>query len=271
MDTVGTREDDNMTWLSVAMIAHNEADCIAASLSSVRWADQIIVVDCDSDDNTAKIAQKAGAEVYREPNRRNLNVNKNISIDHCNSDWVLVLDADEIIPYDLAGEIRKTINETDAAGFLIARRNNILGRWLKYGGQYPDWQLRLFRKDCARFPAVHIHERIKIDGKVDKLTLPFDHYPYLRVTDMLRKGTFYAEFETKYLKDKGHKVSSFGLIIKAGIKPAFRFIRRYIFKGGFLDGIPGLVTAYFDAWNQAVRWIALWDSRRSIPEGNEYE
>ncbi len=251
-----------MSKLSIAIIAHNEATGIGQTLASVEWADQIVVVDCDSNDATTEIAREAGAEVYREPNRDNLNINKNIAIDYCNGDWILVLDADEIISYDLAGEMRVIVNEGKHNGYLIARRNNILGRWLKHGGQYPDWQLRLFRNGSGRFPAEHIHERIRIDGSISRLHSPFDHYPYRSLDDLTHKGKFYAEFESKYLFDKGVRVSSAGLIIKAGINPTLRFIRRYLFKGGFLDGVPGLTAAYFDAWNQAVRWLWLWDMQR---------
>ena len=258
-----------MSRISIAIIAHNEAALIGRTLASVEWADQIVVVDCDSGDETAEIAREAGAEVYREPNRDNLNINKNIAIDHCNGDWILVLDADEIIPYDLAGEMRVIVNEGKHDGYLIARRNNILGLWLKHGGQYPDWQLRLFRRGCGRFPAEHIHERIKVEGSIGRLHCPFDHYPYDNMDDMIRKGRFYAEFESKYLYNKGVRISSVGLILKAGINPALRFIRRYLFKGGFLDGVPGLITAYLDAWNQSVRWLWLWDIRRKAEAKEE--
>jgi len=248
--------------ISIAIIAHNEATGIGQTLASVEWADQIVVVDCDSNDATAEIARDAGADVYHEPNRDNLNINKNIAVNHCNGDWVMVLDADETVPDDLAGEIRVVVNEGKHDGYLVPRRNNVLGRGLRHGGQYPDWQLRLFRRGCARFPEEHIHERIKVDGRVGRLKHYFHHYPYRTVDDMTRKGRFYAEFEARYLFNKGVTISSVGLIVKARIFPALRFVRRYVLKGGFLDGVPGLVTAYFDAWNQAVRWLWLWDLQR---------
>ncbi len=257
-----------MSSISVAIIAHNEARCIEKNLHSIEWADEIVVIDCDSTDDTALICSRFNVEVYHEPNRVNLNINKNIAIDRCSSEWILVLDADEIIPYDLAGEIRLTVNEGKHDGYRIARRNHILGRWLRHGGQYPDWQLRLFRRTCGRFPEQHIHERIKINGSIGRLKLAFDHYPYHDLNDMMRKNTFYAQFEARHLHRLNKGISLVGLIFKAGIKPAIRYIRRYLFKGGFLDGIPGLITACFDAWNQAVRWFWLWDIKR---RGNSEE
>lgn len=251
-----------MTRLSVAMIAHNESDCIGAALTSVKWADQMVVVNCDSEDNTSDIARNLGAEVFNEPNRENLNINKNIAIDHCSGNWIFVLDADEIISDDLAGEIRCVINDGRYDGYLISRKNIILGRWLKHGGQYPDWQLRLFRKGKGRFPAEHIHERVKIDGRIGRLIHAIEHHSYPCIADLIRKGMFYVEFEAQYLYRKGVRITLLGLILKAGLQPLSRFIRRYILKGGFLDGVPGLAIAYFDLWNQAVRWLRLWEITR---------
>ncbi|MDP8227946.1 MAG: hypothetical protein P9M15_00675, partial [Candidatus Electryoneaceae bacterium] len=118
------------------------------------------------------------------------------------------------------------------------------------------------RRGYGGFPAKHVHERLKINGTVGKLNEQFDHYPYRDVYEMMRKGLFYAEFEAQYLHKAGKKATGFGIITRAGIKPAVRFIRRYVFKGGFLDGIPGMTAAFFDAWNQSVRWLRLWDIQR---------
>ena len=232
-----------MNLLSVAIIAHNEADNIAETLRSISWADQIVVVDCESGDETVRICRDFNVDLYSEPNRSNLNINKNIAIEHCNSDWVLVLDADEIIPYNLAGEIRLAMEEGRHNGYLMARRNHVLGCWLKYGGQYPDWQLRLFRRTKGRFPAEHIHERLRVEDSVGKLKEPFDHFPYRTLKDMIRKGSFYTEFETNYLDQSLNQKSPSMLVLKAGINPAVRFVRRYFFKGGFLDGIPGFAAS----------------------------
>ena len=250
------------------MLAHNEADNIREALNSVTWADQIVVVDAASDDGTAEIARECGGEVYIEPNRSNLNVNKNISIDNCKSDWIFILDADERIPDRLAGEIRRTINDSRHEGYLIPRLNNILGRGLKHGGQYPDLQLRLFRNGKGRFPAKHVHERLRIDGSIGRLRHSFDHIPYRDLKEMMRKGNFYAEFEAQYLRDSGKSVTAGGLVVKAGLKPLLRMLRRYIFKGGFLDGVPGLIVALFDFWNQSLRWLRLWDMQRLSGDGS---
>lgn len=251
-----------MKRLSIAMIAHNEENNLGSALESVTWADQIVVVDCQSTDASAQIAAHYGAEVYHEPNRESLNVNKNIAINHCSGDWVLVLDADESIPDLLAGEIRSVINTNKHDGYLIPRRNHILGRFLKHGAQYPDYQLRLFKRNKGKFAEKHVHERLHVTGTTGKLTEPFDHYPYPNLTSMMNKAHFYADYESTYLFASGRKVSGWGLLMRAFIKPTIRFFNRYFIKRGFLDGVPGLVVAYFDAWNQVTRWFGLWDKQR---------
>ncbi|MFH0765715.1 MAG: glycosyltransferase family 2 protein [Calditrichota bacterium] len=251
-----------MPTLSVAMIAYNEAENIPRSLQSVRWADQIVVVDCDSADDTVSTAIRLGAEVYTTENNPNLNIAKNLAIDKCQSEWILILDADEIIPDDLAGEIRLILSSPCCDGYLIPRRNYTLGRWLRRGGEYPDCQLRLFRRGRGRFPARHIHERLHVDGAIGKLHHPFNHYPYPDISSFLRKNLRDAEFEAVYRYKQGHRIGTCGLMGQLGLRIPGRYICRYLFRGGILDGVPGLIRAWFDAMNEGLRWIRLWEIRR---------
>ena len=258
-----------MSTISVAIIAHNEESCLSHALESVAWADQIVVVDCGSTDATPDIARRSCVELYGEPNRENLNLNKNIAIERCTGDWVLILDADEIVTDLLAGEIRRVINDPVHDGYLIPRKNYVMGRWLRRGGQYPDYQLRLFRRGQGRFPAQHVHERIALNGSVGTLHESLDHFPYPTIADLIRKGAFYMEFEAQFLANSDHQ-ASFGKSLFYGcFRPWFRFVRRYIFKGGFKDGIPGLTVALFDLWNQTVRWLRLWEIQNAEPRAGE--
>lgn len=258
-----------MPNLSIAILAHNEERFLEGAIQSVFWAEDIVVVDASSTDRTGDIARACGASVIVEPNRENLNVNKNIAIRACKGPWVLVLDADERIPEALAGEIRRVISDGEADGFLIPRRNYVLGRWISRGSQYPDWQLRLFRQERARFGEKHVHERIQVQGKVGRLVNPMDHHPYPDVAAMINKGKFYAAFEASLLIQKGVRIGAGGLFSRGFIKPAFRFIRRYLLKGGFLDGAPGMMIAAFDAWNMALRWMMVWENHhaKKVDEG----
>jgi glycosyltransferase involved in cell wall biosynthesis len=255
-----------MTPLSVALLAHNEEVNLPATLKSIAWADEIVVVDADSSDATATIAAELGARVIHLPNRSNLNINKNIAIENCSHEWVLVLDADESIPPALAGEILQEIENPRHDGYFIPRRNWILGRWVRHGGQYPDLQLRLIRRAVARFPEKHVHERIQVKGSVGRLSNPLDHFPYPTIAQMMRKGIFYADFEAQFRRNTA-RTSPLVFIYQILIRPPFRFIRRYFFKGGFLDGIPGLAISFFDVFNNVVRWLRLWELQRKSGNG----
>lgn len=251
-----------MAKLSVAIIAHNEAHRILQALESVKWADQVVVVDTESEDGTGDIARQWGAEVLRAPNNPNLNVNKNTAISACRNDWILVLDADEVIPEALRREIEDVIETAQNKGYLLPRQNFVWGSPLRYGGQYPDWQLRLFRKGWGIFPAQHIHERLKLEGKVGRLKSPMHHYPYPDLASMVHKGFRDALFEADYLRARGYQATFFNLCLFGFIQSGIRFFNRYVVKGGFLDGIPGLAMAFFDATNRILRWLRLWELER---------
>jgi glycosyltransferase involved in cell wall biosynthesis len=241
--------------LSVCLIAYNEEAKLPRTLESVAFADEIIVVDCESSDNTAKIAKSAGAWVYSRPNLVNLNVNKNFSFDQAKCEFILCLDADEIIPLNTAGELKSVIlSPQPMAGYFLPRRNFWMGKWLKHGGQYPDWQLRLFRKGKGRFPEAHVHERLKIDGAIGKLHQPMDHHPYESLTDCLRKLDFYTDFEAKVLYETGLKPSISAAFNYLYWKPSQRYIRRFIFKAGFLDGKAGWEAMRMDMQNWILRY-----------------
>lgn len=254
--------------LSVALIAHNEAEIIEPTLQSVNWVDEIIIVDAGSTDNTVEVCRRYDVEVLLEENQVNLNINKNIAIDNCSGEWILVLDADEVIPDELAGLIRKIVNDSNSAdGYLIPRKNFVLGRWVRRGSQYPDYQLRLFRKGKGRFPAVHVHERLKVDGKVEKLDTPFEHHPYRDIAMLNLKNKRYVEFEAQHRFKIGSKVSGFKLFMQVTVLAPTRFIRRYIFKGGFLDGTQGIMMAWFDLSNNIQRWFRLWELNQQAKRG----
>jgi glycosyltransferase involved in cell wall biosynthesis len=250
-----------MPDLSIALLAHNEAANIGAALESVKWAEEIVVVDASSEDATGEIARASGAKVLTEPNRTNLNINKNIAIDACRGDWVFVLDADELIDDDLAGEIRRVMSDGTADGFLIPRRNYVLGSWVKRGSQYPDLQLRLFRKGKGRFPGKHVHERVLVDGRIGRLACAMDHHPYPDLATMIRKNEFYARFEADKLFKDGVRLGTFGLLWRGFLKPFGRAVRRLVLKGGIRDGAPGVILIAFDFWNNALRHLILWEKR----------
>jgi len=230
-----------MPSLSIAIIAHNEEHKLARALASAAWAEEIILVDCGSTDNTAAAAKELKVRFFSRPNSTAVYINKQFAIDQAASDWVLVLDADEEIPAGLREEIKKAIaSRSDAAAFKMPRRNFYFGRWLKHGGQYPDTQLRLFRRGRARFVPLPVHEHIEVDGGIARLSQDLYHYPCADVEDMERKRVFYREMLAEsYLFKRKNRL----LIL---LRPFSRFFYNYALKLGFLDGPEGLRTALMD-------------------------
>jgi glycosyltransferase involved in cell wall biosynthesis len=248
-----------MPSIAFTLIGHNEARNLPRTLDSVRWADQIVYVDCGSTDGSAEVARRYTQHVLARPNLANLNINKNAAIDEATADWVFLLDADEVIPAALAEELRRV----GAAGprenaFRLARRNFFFGRWVRHGGQYPDHQTRLFRRGTARFPCRHVHERLAVDGAVGTLREAFDHYTVDTPLTAIRKMNFNSSFNGAELARSGQKPGP-GIAVQYLLtKPLSRFVRRYVLKGGFLDGWPGLVVAALDAMDFPFRLFKFW-------------
>src|SRR3990172_4504796 len=156
--------------LSVVVSAYNEEKSLGRCLASVGFADEIIVVDNQSQDKTVEVAKKFTKKIYSQKNILMLNTNKNYGFGKATGDWILNLDADEEIPKDLAQEI-KTIIQTKPkyAGYWIRRKNIIFGKWVTHGLWWPDKQIRLFRRGKGKFACVHIHEYVSIEGQVGEL------------------------------------------------------------------------------------------------------
>jgi len=249
--------------ISACVIAHNEVANLERTLRSLDWADEIIVVDCASEDGTAEIARRFTKHVYERPNLTDLNVNKNYSFDRAASDWILCVDADEVVGESLAAEITAVAAENRAPnGYFIARRNFWFGRALMHGGQYPDRQLRLFRRGKGRFPGRHVHERLILEGQPGSLREAMDHFPYPTLSQYLEKMDFYTTFEANLRHARGDRFST-GSFLGELVAAKFRFFRRYLFKRGFLDGWQGFAAVYLDFLSRMVIQLKL----REIGEG----
>ena len=249
--------------LSITIIGHNEVEHLRELLPQLKMADEIVYVDCESHDGSLETARDAGCRVFSRPNNTNLNVNKSYAMEQATGDWVFYMDPDERLPEILMSEIDKVITATSNSAFKLNRRNHYFGNWLRHGSQYPDTQLRLFRKDSAHFQNQHVHEKLVVEGTIGKLDNDMLHFPYLHISQFLSKFDFYTRVEAGYLRDSGVLISSGNSLRFLVIKPFSRFLRRYFLKGGFRDGFPGLFCAIFDALNFAVRYFKLWESTQN--------
>ncbi len=235
--------------LSVAVLAHNEAGDLDALLATLSFADEVVVADAGSQDETAAVARRAGAKVIAVANDYNLNVNKSAALAACRGDWVIYLDPDERVPPALAAAVRAAVADDDApyVAYDFPRLNNYFGKYLKHGGAYPDYQLRLFRRGRGRFPCRSVHERLEVDGPIGRLAPPLLHETYPTVADYIRKLPFYVVAGADYLGRRGVPVKLVADVWFFLLRPALRFFRRYFLRLGFLDGWAGLLACALDA------------------------
>ena len=226
--------------LSVAIITYNEERIIEKTLSAIdTWVDQIVVVDSYSTDNTLSILEMFNTSIFQKK-WQGYSKQKNFAISKCTGDWVLVLDADEVLSNELKDEILNIIkNPSKSDGFKVKRKFYIGKRWIRHGGYYPDFQLRLFKNNInAQFKQREVHESIELNGEIGFLTHPLDHYAYKNVNDYKKALKKYAELASKEIKDKKFYAPF--------LRAVWAFIYRYLIRLGCLEGKLGfqLVTVY---------------------------
>jgi len=225
--------------LSVTIITKNEARNIEDCLRSVAWAQEIVVVDEFSSDETVDVAKGLGARVYQEP-WKGFAGQKNSAVKKTTGDWILSLDADERIPLPLKEEIEETIGRNDAFhGYFIARKNFFSGRWIRHGGWYPDYCLRLFKKGSGRFEERAVHEKVVVTGSTGYLRNPLEHYTYRSTADYLIRMERYSRLAALEIAEAKRPTLWSALTLR----PAFTFLNMYLLRAGFLDGKKGLFLA----------------------------
>ncbi len=239
-----------MQKLSIALAVYNEQKNIEACLRSVHgWVNEIVVVDGGSTDDTVDIAKRYQAKVIRTTNPPIFHLNKQKALDASVGPWILQLDADEVIPTALKDEILQIIKEDEPNinGYYIPRRNFFWGHFMKKGGQYPDYVIRLVRKGKAHFPNKSVHEQIEVEGKTAYIKVPMDHMSYRTAQDYWRKADTYTSLTAQEMI-KHHTPKTFmtwGAYMV--IKPLQTFISLFIRHKGFVDGWYGLIFAYWSA------------------------
>jgi glycosyltransferase involved in cell wall biosynthesis len=249
--------------ITATIITLNEAANIRSACESVAWADELIVVDSGSTDDTPKIAAECGARVITR-SWPGFALQKQFATEQASNEWVLSLDADERVSEELKDSIAELRNRnTDqlAAGYLLARRSCYMGRWIRGGGWYPDRQLRLYRKDSGSWQGLYVHESVKMNEGARVEILPGDivHYPVPNASFHHRMiGERYAPLAAQQMFEKGKRTSTFK-IVTAG--PA-AFIRSLFLKAGFRDGLAGWSIASFAAHHAFLKHVMLWEIQK---------
>ncbi|MGE5340801.1 MAG: glycosyltransferase family 2 protein [Candidatus Omnitrophota bacterium] len=246
--------------LSVAIITLNEEDRLEDALKSCAGiADEIVVVDSYSTDNTVRIAEKYGARVFQHP-FVDYGTQKNVALNYTSCPWVLNLDADERVSPELEDAIQKlkrSDREIEADGFLIKRKTAYMGRWITHSGWYPDRKLRLFRKEKGKWQG-RIHERLVLDGKTDRIEGDILHFTYRDMTDHINRLNRYSRMQADDIVQRN---TGF-LFLRALFLPPVTFLRFYLWKRGILDGFPGWVIAVVSSWATAMKYLKAIEIKR---------
>lgn len=244
--------------LSVAIITLNAATQLAACLDSVRFADEVIVVDSGSDDGTQALAERHGAKVIAQ-DWLGFGPQKQFAVEQAAHDWVLCLDADERLTPALQASIENALKNPSTAAFRLARRNRFLGRYLRHGEGYPDWTLRLFDRRQARWSTDAVHEKVDTQCSVGELAGDLLHDSAESLASYLNKQNRYTTLAAEMALAAG-KRASFGRI---AFSPLVRFIKFYFVRQGFRDGLPGLIHIAIGCFNSFMKYSKMLERQKS--------
>lgn len=242
--------------ISATIITLNEEENLADALRSLAWADEIVVVDSESTDHTVEIARQFTDKVITQK-WLGYAAQKNFATEQATNDWVLNLDADERLSPELQKEIEalKKAENIDAAAFEMPRKVFYLGRWIKHSGWYPDFKIRLYNRTKGRWQGDFVHESVKVEGQVTRLCGDILHYTVRNASEHHLRLDRYTTLAAQEAFEKNRRSSFFTL----ALAPFATFVKSYLFKGGFLDGIQGLAIAFFAAHYVFLKNLKLWE------------
>jgi len=250
--------------LSVAMITMNEEANLPRTLESVRFADEIIVVDSHSTDRTLEIAKSFAAKVFVEDFKGH-GGQKNSAIDKCTSDWILLLDADEVLSPPLQESLRALLAGTPQFdAYWVNRSNQIFGRWMRHGGYYPDRKLRVFRRGAARMvDEASPHSTPQFDGPAGRLHGDLLHYAYPTLAAYLEHMQRYSTEMARLAVTRGKTSRNiFGFLWNVVLNPLATFVYNYFFRLGFLDGREGLLLHLYHSVYVSWKYAKAWEMAR---------
>ena len=244
--------------LSVAIITLNAASQLEACLQSARFADEIVVVDSGSTDGTQTLAERYGARVIPQP-WLGFGPQKQFAVDAAQHDWVLCLDADERVSPELQSAIEQALQQPATGAFRFARCNRFLGRYLKHGEGYPDWSLRLFDRRHAHWSDDAVHEKVVTQAAVGTLRGDLLHDSAETLASYLTKQNRYTSLAADMALQAG-KRASFG---RLAFSPVVRFIKFYLIRQGFRDGLPGLIHIAIGCMNSFLKYAKMLEKQHA--------
>jgi glycosyltransferase involved in cell wall biosynthesis len=278
-----------MSKISACLATFNEEKNIADCLESVKWVDEIVLVDGTSNDRTVEIAKKYTSKIIVRENPLMFHLNKQKAFEAATGDWILYLDADERVTPELrdeivqvtslqapvpAGPFRRSPSDTVRGetfnGFWIPRKNIIFGKWIKHSLWYPDYQLRLFKRGKAFLPCKSVHEQPKLSGQAGYLKNPLIHYNYQTISQYIKKlNELYTENDAKILLAKKKKLHWYEAIRL----PTRDFLSTFFARQGYKDGLHGLVLSLLQAFSALITFAKAWEAQgfRQVEDGRFLE
>ncbi len=245
--------------VSVYVLTTNNRRTIEQCLKSLSWAKELVIVDSFSQDGTYEVCKQYTGKLFQRAWAGHRDQYQ-YAADQTTRDWIMFVDADEEIPPELAEEIRAEVNRkgNDTDGYFVYRRTYYLGRWIRYGGWYPDGEIRLYRRNKGRWEG-GLHAKLAVDGKIGILKNQYHHYTYGNISDQIQTIDRYSKVAAQDLLESGKTFSLFKLLFH----PLFRFMKEYFFRRGFLDGVPGLIIAVSTAYFTFIKYAKFWEWRIS--------
>jgi glycosyltransferase involved in cell wall biosynthesis len=240
--------------VTATVITFNEAANIRAALESLSWADEIVVVDSQSTDGTPDIARQFTDKVIVRPWPGYI-AQKNFAAGEARHDWIFSLDADERVTPALSGEIAGVLRQPQVSGYRVPRVTFHLGRWIRSTDWYPDYQLRLYDRRRARWAGKYVHESVQADGPVSDLRGELLHYAYRDLAHHFQTMDRYTTLAARQMFEDGRRAGWLDL----AVHPPAAFLRNYLLRGGFRDGVPGLIVSAMNARYVGLKFAKLWE------------
>ena len=243
--------------LSVVIITRDAAGQLSACLQSTVFADETVVIDSGSEDGTVELAKDLGARVIHH-DWQGFGQQKQFAVNQAKHDWVLCLDSDEQVSEELRASIETTLRMPEYMAYKMARCNRFMGRYLRHGEGYPDWSLRLFHRGHASWSDDNVHEKVLTQTSVGELSGDLLHESEQGLSDYLDKQNRYTSLQALSLHQAGTKVGCGKLVLS----PLARFVKFYLLRGGFLDGVPGLIHISVGCFNTFSKYAKLMEYNR---------
>ena len=245
--------------VSAIVVCFNEEKNIQDCLESLRWCDEIVVVDSFSTDRTVEIARQYTDRIVQRP-WAGYRDQKAFAHSQATKQWVMLVDSDERVTPELRDEIQRALDGDGGRymGYAVPRLVFYLGRWWRRGGWYPDYDVRLFRRDKATWGGADPHEKILVEGPVRRLNHPLHHYSYRNIDDHIQRINRFTSISSRELRKEGGRWR----LADALLRPAFRFFRSYILKRGFMEGFAGFYVAATAAVYVFLKYAKLWEIER---------